>query len=189
MLTENQESLDATISRLTQTQDASCSLSAVLEPQLSDDEWAHIVVNLGGRLGARARGHKSSARCFVEAVLWMAGSNDAYWRCLPIEYGANHSVYVRFSRWVKAGQWDPVLACLPESDARRQGLARMVATHRASLQRKQRYANHQAAGFGRSRVIGWNACSTRAQPRRCMAGACARHALNAVRGSRRPLRP
>ncbi|MBD9378675.1 transposase [Pseudoxanthomonas sp. 22568] len=145
MLTENQESLDATISRLTQTQDASCSLSAVLEPQLSDDEWAHIVVNLGGRLGARARGHKSSARCFVEAVLWMAGSNDAYWRCLPIEYGANHSVYVRFSRWVKAGQWDPVLACLPESDARRQGLARMVATHRASLQRKQRYANHQAA--------------------------------------------
>lgn len=145
MLTENQESLDATISRLTQTQDASCSPFAILEPQLSDDEWANIAVSLGGRLGARARGHKSSARCFVEAVLWMAGSDDAYWRCLPLEYGANHSVYVRFSRWVKAGQWDPVLACLPEGDPRRQDLARLVATHRASLQRKQRYANHQPA--------------------------------------------
>ena len=99
----------------------------------------------GGRLGARARGHKSSARCFVEAVLWMGGKQRCLLALPAHRIGANHSVYVRFSRWVKAGQWDPVLACLPESDARRQGLARMVATHRASLQRKQRYANHQAA--------------------------------------------
>ncbi len=145
MLTENQESLETTISRLTQTQDATASPSPELAPQLSDAEWANIVTGLGGRLGARARGHKSSARCFIEAVLWMAGSDDAYWRCLPIEYGANHSVYVRFSRWVKAGQWEPVIAGLPESDARRADLSRLVATHRASLERKQRYANHQPA--------------------------------------------
>lgn len=145
MLTENQESLEATISRLTQTQETTASASPVLVPQLSDAEWANIAIGLGGRLGARARGHKSSARCFIEAVLWMASSDDAYWRCLPIEYGANHSVYVRFSRWVKAGQWDPVIASLPEGDPRRQELNRLVSTHRASLQRKQRYANHQAA--------------------------------------------
>nr|WP_295382831.1 transposase [Pseudoxanthomonas sp.] len=145
MLTENQESLEATISRLTQTQDATVSPPPELVPQLSDAEWANIAIGLGGRLGARARGHKSSARCFVEAVLWMAGSDDAYWRCLPIEYGANHSVYVRFSRWVKAGQWDPVIASLPENDSRRQDLSRLVAAHRASLDRKQRYANQQAA--------------------------------------------
>ncbi len=145
MLTENQESPDATLSRSTRTQDTTASPPSTLPPQLTDAEWASIATGLGGRLGARARGHKSSARCFVEAVLWMAGSDDAYWRCLPIEYGANHSVYVRFSRWVKAGQWDPVIAALPEGDARRRDLSRLVATHRASLQRKQRYANHQAA--------------------------------------------
>ena len=145
MLTENQESLEATINRLTQAHDANASPPPAIVPQLSDAEWANIATALGGRLGARARGHKSSARCFIEAVLLLAGSDDAYWRCLPIEYGANHSVYVRFSRWVKAGQWDPVLASLPEGDARRHDLARLVSTHRASLQRKQRYANHQAA--------------------------------------------
>lgn len=106
---------------------------------LSDGEWAAITDKLSGRTGARARGNKSSARSFIEAVMWIA-SRGAYWRCLPKEYGPNHSVYVRFSRWVRAGRWQAVIEVLPRHDLRRKYLTKLVADHLASLEKKRLYS-------------------------------------------------
>lgn len=106
---------------------------------LTAEEWEQITEKLRGRLGARARGHKSNARSFIEAVLWIARSG-AYWRCLPKDFGPSHSVYVRFSRWVRGNRWGDVLDCLPTRDPRAVALAQLVAAHAASLDRKRAYS-------------------------------------------------
>lgn len=139
MLNESQEMLESNVEKI--VMDSVRSLPAQGgEWALSDAEWKRIAESLSGRLGARARGKKSSTRVFIDAVLWVAGA-DAYWHCLPKEFGQkNHSVYVRFSRWARAGRWDAILNQLPADDERRICLGKLVGAHLASLERKKIYS-------------------------------------------------
>ena len=74
---------------------------------LRDDQWERIQGILPGKAsdpGATAKDN----RLFVEAVLWIARTG-APWRDLPPQFGNWHSIYTRFSRWVKKGVWQRVI--------------------------------------------------------------------------------
>lgn len=91
---------------------------------MTDREWARVVRALDGRTGARAKKDGSSARSFVNGVIWMARTRAA-WSDLPPEFGGWHSVYVRFLRWMRDYRWTPVIDAMNEGTAKR-NLRRMV---------------------------------------------------------------
>lgn len=75
---------------------------------LRDDQWDRIKDLLPGKatdVGVTAKNN----RLFLEAVLWIARTG-APWRDLPSSFGNWHSVFTRFSRWVKKGTWQRVIA-------------------------------------------------------------------------------
>jgi len=77
---------------------------------LEDAQWRLIAERLPPLVRARARNGERT-RVFLEAVLWVA-QHRAPWVYLPPRYGAWHTVYVRFTRWVHEGIWDEVLVAL-----------------------------------------------------------------------------
>ncbi len=69
---------------------------------LSDEQWAQIEGAFPQRRDQRGFECKIGNRLAFEAVLFRART-DCPWRDLPGEYGDDHTIYMRWSRWVKSG--------------------------------------------------------------------------------------
>jgi transposase len=50
-------------------------------------------------------------RFFIEAVCWIIRTG-APWRDLPLEYGSWKTIYNRYNRWCKTGEFDRILTIL-----------------------------------------------------------------------------
>jgi transposase len=77
---------------------------------VSDAIWAKVASLLPGKVsdaGVTARDN----RLFLEAVLWRVRTGLP-WRDLPSEFGRWNSVFQRFRRWVRAGVFNRLFACL-----------------------------------------------------------------------------
>ena len=78
---------------------------------LRDDPWERLKqLDLPGEAGHTGRPAKDT-RLFVEAVLYRFRAGIP-WRDLPARFGDWHRVYVRFSRWSKAGVWQRIFETL-----------------------------------------------------------------------------
>lgn len=97
---------------------------------LDDVRWRLIAERLPPLVRARARNGERT-RIFLEAVLWVA-TNRAPWGYLPLEYGAWHTVYVRFTRWVHEGIWDQVLQALKAHPDLAEPIRWLLAGYRAT---------------------------------------------------------
>ena len=69
---------------------------------LSDAQWAQIEAAFPQRRGTSGFERKISNRLAFEAVLYRERTGCP-WRDLPSEYGDDHTIYVRWQRWVKGG--------------------------------------------------------------------------------------
>ena len=69
---------------------------------LSDEQWAQIERAFPQRRGTSGFERKISNRLAFEAVLYRARVGCP-WRDLPSEYGDDHTIYMRWQRWVKGG--------------------------------------------------------------------------------------
>ena len=69
---------------------------------LRDEQWAQVEGAFPPRRGRSGFERKISNRLAFEAVLFQARTG-CHWRDLPGEYGDPHTVYMRWSRWVKSG--------------------------------------------------------------------------------------
>ena len=67
---------------------------------LSDEQWAQIKGAFPQRRGRSGFERKISNRLAFEAVLYRTRTGCP-WRDLPGEYGDDHTIYVRWQRWVK----------------------------------------------------------------------------------------
>jgi len=79
---------------------------------LNDRQWERMRPHLPGKPGDPGRSGADNRR-FVEAVLWLARTGVP-WRDLPPYFGNWNSVFVRFTRWSKAGVWDRLFAALAD---------------------------------------------------------------------------
>src|SRR6188474_1662166 len=77
--------------------------------QLDDRKWGKIAAILAERRGPGRRGNDN--RKFVEAVLWWRRTGVP-WRDLPDEFGPWKTVFNRFDRWSKKGNWHRLFAAL-----------------------------------------------------------------------------
>ena len=68
---------------------------------LSDAQWTQVEAAFPQRRGRSGFARKISNRTAFEAVLYRARVGCS-WRDLPSAYGDNHTLYVRWRRWVKA---------------------------------------------------------------------------------------
>ena len=84
----------------------------MVRSQLDERQWAKIEAILTSTRGP-GRPPKDN-RNFIEAVLWWRRTGVP-WRDLPEEFGPWKTVFNRFDRWSKAGQWSPSCfkACRP----------------------------------------------------------------------------
>ena len=75
--------------------------------ELTDKAWTQIAPLLpeNGRPGGQWRDH----RTVVNGILWKLRTG-APWRDLPERYGPWQTCYDRFSRWLRDGTWDRLLA-------------------------------------------------------------------------------
>ena len=69
---------------------------------LSDEQWAQIAGAFPQRRGQSGFERKISNRQAFEGVLYRARVGCP-WRDLPTAYGDDHTIYVRWRRWVKSG--------------------------------------------------------------------------------------
>ena len=69
---------------------------------LSDAQWAQIETAFPQRRGRSGFEQKISHRTAFEAVLHRERTGCP-WRDLPSAYGDDHSIYMRWQRWVKNG--------------------------------------------------------------------------------------
>ena len=68
---------------------------------LSDEQWAQIESAFPQRRGRSGFERKISNRQAFEAVLYRARVGCP-WRDLPSAYGDDHTIYMRWQRWVKS---------------------------------------------------------------------------------------
>jgi transposase len=99
-------------------------------PVLDDARWRLVAECLPPLVRARARNGERT-RAFLEAVLWVA-MHRAPWGYLPPDYGAWHTVYVRFTRWVHEGIWDQVLQALNAHPDLAEPIRWLLAGYRAT---------------------------------------------------------
>jgi len=97
---------------------------------LDDARWRLIADRLPPLVRARAHNGERTRR-FLEAVLWVA-VNRAPWGYLPAAYGAWHTIYVRFTRWVHEGIWDEVLKALAPHPELAEPIRWLLAGYRAT---------------------------------------------------------
>lgn len=76
-------------------------------------QWDRIKGLVPGKEADRGSTGRDN-RLFVDAVLWIARAGSP-WRDLPDAFGNWNSVYVRFSRWAKAGVWESLFKALAEA--------------------------------------------------------------------------
>ena len=69
---------------------------------LSDAQWAQIEQSFPQRRGRSGFARQISNRLAFEAVLFRQRTGCP-WRDLPAAYGHPHTLYMRWSRWVKSG--------------------------------------------------------------------------------------
>ena len=69
---------------------------------LSDEEWTQIESSFPQRRGRSGFERRISNRLAFEAVLYRARVGCP-WRDLPTAYGDDHTIYMRWQRWVKSG--------------------------------------------------------------------------------------
>lgn len=67
---------------------------------LSDEQWTQIVAAFPQRRGHSGFERKISNRMAFEAVLYRQRTGCP-WRDLPTAYGDDHTIYMRWKRWVK----------------------------------------------------------------------------------------
>jgi transposase len=79
---------------------------------LRDDQWERIEPLLPGKASDCGVTGKDN-RQFIEAVLWICRTG-APWRDLPEELGNWHTVYTRYNRWSKKGDWQAICDVLCE---------------------------------------------------------------------------
>ena len=89
---------------------------------LSDEQWAQIEAAFPQRRGKSGFEQKISNRLAFEAVLFRLRTGCP-WADLPRAYGDDHTLYIRWQRWVKSGvpqramvAWYLVAAELGETD-------------------------------------------------------------------------
>ena len=75
-------------------------------------QWDRIKGLVPGKEADRGSTGRDN-RLFVDAVLWIVRAGSP-WRDLPDAFGNWNSVYVRFSRWAKAGVWESLFKALAE---------------------------------------------------------------------------
>ena len=80
--------------------------------ELTDAQWERIEDLIPGKATDRGSTGRDN-RLFVDAVLWIARSGSP-WRDLPDAFGKWNTVYVRFSRWAKAGVWGKLFKALAD---------------------------------------------------------------------------
>ena len=80
--------------------------------ELTDEEYAKVSSLLPGSVGDPGR-RGADNRLFLNAVVWIARSG-APWRDLPERFGNWNSVYQRFNRWSKNGEWERIFDELGE---------------------------------------------------------------------------
>ena len=85
----------------------------MIRRELTDAQWQRIEQLVPGKKGDRGR-HGEDNRRFVDAVLWVARAG-APWRDLPEELGKWNSVFQRFRRWAKKGDWERIFNALIEN--------------------------------------------------------------------------
>lgn len=85
----------------------------MIRRELTDPQWQRIEQLVPGKKGDRGR-HGEDNRRFVDAVLWVARAG-APWRDLPEELGKWNSVFQRFRRWAKKGDWERIFNALIEN--------------------------------------------------------------------------
>ena len=73
----------------------------------NDEMWGRLEKLLPPPKGR----HGNDDRLFLEAVCWIIRTG-APWRDLPPEYGKWKSVYNRYTRWVKKGNFQTILEIL-----------------------------------------------------------------------------
>lgn len=95
---------------------------------LDEARWQSIVDRLPRLIRARAI-NGGRTRGFLEAVIWVATTGQT-WGRLPAEFGAWHSIYVRFTRWAQDGVWDQIIASLQHHPDIVEPLRRLVASYR-----------------------------------------------------------
>ncbi|MBX9400886.1 transposase [Lysobacter sp. BMK333-48F3] len=103
---------------------------------ISSQDWSNISQALPSNLAARARNHPKKYRGFIEAVLWVA-CNRAFWSELPKTYGPWRSIYLRYTRWVKAGIWGAIDRSLGPENACGSALKSLLEEHLFAQQRRR----------------------------------------------------
>jgi transposase len=77
----------------------------MLRESITDEIWEKISPLLPAPKGR----HGKNDRQFLEAVYWVIRTG-APWRDMPSEFGSWKTVYNRYSRWVKKGHLEEILA-------------------------------------------------------------------------------
>ena len=77
---------------------------------LTDEQWERVAPLLPGKVGDPGRTGADNRR-FLEAVLWMVRTG-APWRDLPEVFGSWNSVFRRFRRWARAGNFERLFQTL-----------------------------------------------------------------------------
>ena len=114
---------------------------------LSDEAWAQVEAAFPQRRGRSGFERKISNRQAFEAVLYRARVGCS-WRDLPAAYGDDHTLYVRWRRWVKAGVPQRALVASYLEAARRGELDLSLAMLDSTVVR----AHQHAAGARKKRA-------------------------------------
>jgi transposase len=116
-----------------------------LPARLDDVRWRLIVEHLPPLIRARAI-NGGRTRGFLEAVMWVATTQQP-WSRLPRDFGAWHSIYVRFTRWAQDGVWDHIITSLQAQGDAAEPLRRLVISYlRASHLPRHRSAMRPPEG-------------------------------------------
>jgi len=85
----------------------------MIRHRLTDEQWRRIEHLCPGKPGDPGRSGTDN-RLFVDAIVWMARTGPP-WRDLSPFFGKWNSVFQRFRRWAKKGDWERIFNALVEN--------------------------------------------------------------------------
>jgi transposase len=115
---------------------------------LSDAQWAQIEAAFPQRRGTSGFERKISNRTAFEVVLYRERTGCP-WRDLPVAYGDDHTIYMRWQRWVKSGVPQRAMITWYVEAAKRGELDLSLALIDSTVVR----AHQHAAGARKKRAI------------------------------------